>query len=150
MQIGGSGLGHGLDVGPVLGAIEERLEHQQFGRAEDRDGDAGKRDPLDVEVRDIVKAVGREEQIDRGVVPEHPDLAVTFAPSQIVAVPGHSGRERREHALDVRSGDKRVDIDVTRTPWLCGVEGERERSPKCMRNPGFRERRFERHDSLDQ
>jgi hypothetical protein len=48
-------LDHRFDVGPVLRAVEEGLEHGQLGRTQDRDGGVGKRNSM-ISTGPIMKA----------------------------------------------------------------------------------------------
>ena len=87
VQISRTGVDDGLDVGPVLGAVEEGLEHDQLGRAEDRDVMPAKGTRSTWICGGVVERVRGEEQVDRGVVPEEPHLAVPPDPLDVVGVP---------------------------------------------------------------
>lgn len=75
----------GLDVGPVLRTVEERLEHDEVGAAEDRDVDAGERDEPAPASR-----CGVEGGVRAGCVrPRAPDIR-----SEVRCPASCSGRER--------------------------------------------------------
>src|SRR4051794_33364561 len=65
---------HLLEVGPVLGAVEERLEHRQVGAGEERELVAAEVLPAGPRRRLLVELGGVEEDVDRGAVPPQAHL----------------------------------------------------------------------------
>ena len=78
---------HLLEVGPVLRAIEERLEHREVGAPEERHVPA-ERLRAPTALRDLlVELGGVDEHVDRRLAPPEPDLTVALDAGAVVVGP---------------------------------------------------------------
>lgn len=94
VRVGPARLDHGLYVGPILRAIEVRLEHDQRGRAEDRD-----RGPIEWHSRDVSDASSWKTWVEK-------KTSTVTSPGQRggsgASVPG------RPRLLDLKRGRERA------------------------------------------
>src|SRR5262245_20587051 len=145
VQIDGPGLDHRLDVGPVLRAIEERLEHREIVCTEDWDRRTGdERRLFDVRRRSLVERVICEEEVDRRVAPKYADLAIALDRRDVLISPRDFRWKHLERRACVLSEHEAVEIDIACRARLHDVQAQRNRAPESMWNVSAFEGPFDR------
>ncbi len=117
---------------------------------EDRDRRFRERHFLDVAAGVTVEAVRREEQVDRRVVPEQPDLPVVRDRVEVGAGPRDIARKDLEDRAGASFVDEDIDVDVAGAAWFGDVVRERERTPEGVGNIGVAQRGLDRDDAIGQ
>ena len=137
------------DLVPVFLAVEHRLVRDQIFGGEDVDRIAVEIHAPAAFERALVQRIVGEEQIDRGLLPEHSHLLVARdALQELRVVRRRTQRaEHREHALRFGRRQEDVDVDVVGGPDTA-VVAEGLRAPECVRDVGADERVFDRDDLL--
>ena len=134
---------HLLQIGPVLRAAEERLEHREIGTRQERQIDAVELLPARAR-RDLVVELRRvQEDVDGRGLPPQPLLAVTLEQHDVVLVPCDPRRQRVEHVAHALGAGEHVEVDVDRAPCSLRAPRERERATEGMPDPGVVERRMD-------
>ena len=135
VHIDGVRLHHRRDVHPVFPSIEHRLENGQVLRTQHPDEATGEWHDAATILHLEVERLGREEEIDRRVVPHQPNLLV--APSVLyVDCRVHDALGQcREHRCRLTGSDEHVDVDVAGASRFLGGVGQRKRATQCPRNP---------------
>lgn len=124
-----------LDVHPVTGAIEHRLEYNQRRSIEDRNlasfqrnRNLSRRDLL--MQREIV-----EEKVDRSFAPAQTDLARVPDSPNILWTVADLARKRCEHAIRFIDTDEYIQIDIACPTRILCAKSESYRTPDRMGDP---------------
>ena len=135
LDVEGAGRLHLLEVGPVLGAVEEGLEHREVAAREEREDHLTERFQSDPGA-DIVVERGRvEEDVDRGRVPPQPRLAAIEQFLTAVFGVGHRVGECGQHVVGPLGWQEDVHVDVDGAPRPLRAPCQRERTAEGL-GPG--------------
>ena len=125
-------LGDRLDIGPIPGAIEERLEDDQRGAVEDWNVAALEPNPDHRCGDSIVERKVVQEDVNRGAIPVQPGLSIALDLGDVLLPDPYRSRHGSEDRLRLGSVDEDVDIEVARPARLLNAVGEGDGSAECM------------------
>src|SRR5215211_791637 len=135
---------HRLDVRPVLGSIENRLEQSQLRGTQDRDPDALEGHLTAVARGLVVDRQVAEEQVDRGAVPPQTCLAVPLDCRDVIVGVRDPIRQSGKDPLAVLLCREHVDIDVVGAARILDPVGECDRPAKRVFHTTLGEARVDR------
>jgi len=127
--------GHGLDVGPVSGAVDHRLEHRELDRPEDRDPSA--REGHDPVVPRGLRVDGHvvEEEVHRRLIPPQASLAFTCDDLRDLGRLDDAAGQRAQAPGGRCGGNEDIEVDVARAAGVERPVGERQGAAEGVRNP---------------
>ena len=127
LEINGIRLDHGRDIDPVLATVEHRLEDRQVLRTEHSNHPTRKWNwnatSLDVEV----KLFGREEQVERSVVPHQAHLFIAMGDPHVGGTVHYPDRQCSKDDRSLSCGDEYIHVDVASTAGFFSCVRQRER-----------------------
>ncbi len=85
----------------------------------------------------IVERKHVEEYVDWGLLPPGPRLTVAFNLFEICGGHGHTAGQRRKDFTHTLSGDKNVDVQISRASRLARAEAESYGATDRVREPGL-------------
>src|SRR5215212_1212121 len=144
------GLGHRLQIRPVARPVEHDLEDRELHRSEDRNLLALERDRPAVACGLVVQRDVVEEEVDRGLVPPQPDLALARDRLGRARGLGDAGRERAQCPLGLAGGREDVYVHVACAARVERRVREGDRAAEGVGDAGFRERAMYLDDALGQ
>ncbi len=141
---------HLLDIDPILGSVEQEFEDDDILPREDGDLDFREGHESDTLRTRLMKAMSREEEIERIATPRQAHLSVAF--ELPLAFVGHVNAQRTDDIEDLRCSmlkNEDVQIDVDRGPRLA-VVSERESAAERYSDPWIGESVGHANDPLIQ